>query len=101
MNYPINIEFVEHICYNHIISIVWRIMKQGMLWYDNLTSRNLNERIEQAVNYFIQKYGEKPEQCFVHPEMIVHANDQVLLVKVVADEKVLHNHIWLEFPHVE
>ena len=46
-------------------------MKQGMLWYDNINGRKLNERIELAVNYFTQKYGKKPEQCFVHPAMIM------------------------------
>ena len=76
-------------------------MKQGMLWYDNLAGKNFDERIEQAVNYFTQKYGKKPEQCFVHPEMINGENGKGLTVKVVADEKVLHNHIWIEFPRAE
>jgi len=76
-------------------------MKQGMLWYDNLSGKNLNERIEQAVNYFKQKYGEKPERCFVHPEMVIGQSEQDLSIKVVTDEKILHNHIWIEFPHVE
>ena len=76
-------------------------MKQGMLWYDNLPGKQLNERIAQAVNYFTQKYGQKPEQCFVHPEMVIGQSDKGLPVKVVIDEKVLHNHIWIEFPKAE
>ena len=76
-------------------------MKQGMLWYDNQDGKKLNERIEQAVRYFTQKYGRSPEQCFVHPIMITEDNKTDLPVKVISDEKVLINHIWLEFPHAE
>ena len=76
-------------------------MKQGMLWYDNLAGKNFTERIEQAIIYFTQKYGEKPEQCFVHPEMINGEDGKGLPIKIVADEKVLHNHIWVEFPRAE
>lgn len=73
-------------------------MKQGMLWYDNINGRKLNERIELAVNYFTQKYGKKPEQCFVHPAMIMGETVSALPIKVIADKKILENHIWIEFP---
>jgi hypothetical protein len=76
-------------------------MKQGMLWYDNLNGRKLNERIEAAVNYFTQKYGKKPEQCFVHPGMIVGESASRLPIKVIADNKILEHHIWIEFPQLE
>ena len=73
-------------------------MKQGMLWYDNINGRKLNERIELAVNYFTQKYGKKPEQCFVNPAMIMGETVSALPIKVIADKKILENHIWIEFP---
>lgn len=73
-------------------------MKQGMLWYDSLKGRKLNERIEAAVDYFTQKYGMKPEQCFVHPAMIMGETAGALPIKVIADKKILENHIWIEFP---
>ncbi|HUV15033.1 MAG TPA: hypothetical protein VMW28_00530 [Pelolinea sp.] len=76
-------------------------MKQGMLWYDSHTGKAFKDRIESAVAYFTQKYGEKPEQCFVHPEMISGENGQTEAIKVVTDEKVLRNHIWIEFPEPE
>jgi len=64
-------------------------MKQGMLWYDNINGRKLNERIELAVNYFTQKYGKKPEQCFVNPAMIMGETVSALPIKVIADKKIL------------
>ncbi len=76
-------------------------MKQGMLWYDNLAGKKLDERIGQAIHYFTQKYGKPPEQCFVNPKMIDGEKEVSLPVKVTADEKVLLNHIWMEFPHAE
>lgn len=76
-------------------------MKPGMLWYDNLNNKNLDERVERAVNYFIQKYGEQPRQCFVHPAMLDGEKGKEPCVKVVADEKILQNHIWVEFPQAE
>lgn len=76
-------------------------MKQGMLWYDSHSGKNFNDRLESAVNYFTQKYGKIPEQCFVNPEMISGANANDLPVKVITDEKILRNHIWVEFPRVE
>jgi hypothetical protein len=33
--------------------------------------------------------------------MVIGQSDQGLPVKVVTDEKVLHNHIWIEFPKAE
>lgn len=76
-------------------------MKQGMLWYDSGSSKDINERIENAVSYFVQKYGHKPETCFVNPEMLSGSNGMALSIKVVSDEKILRNHIWIEFPRIE
>lgn len=76
-------------------------MKQGMLWYDNFIGKDLNARIRNAVVYFTQKYGCPPKQCFVHPEMISGKKLGDFPFKITADEKVLRNHIWIEFPRAE
>lgn len=76
-------------------------MKQGMLWYDNFSDQKFPERIRRAVDYFNEKYGKTPELCFVHPDMINGENRNDLPVKIVPDKKVLHNHIWIEFPRAE
>lgn len=71
-------------------------MNQGMLWYDNQTGQPVEKRLKQAIDYFISKYGHPPLCCFVHPEMLdqpIHFNDGI---KVIPDEHILKNHIWLE-----
>lgn len=76
-------------------------MKQGMLWYDSQTARNFNNSLRQAVSYFKEKYGYPPECCFVHPDMLRDGPKSDGPVKVMTDEKVLRNHIWMEFPLAE
>lgn len=76
-------------------------MKQGMLWYDSQTARNFNNSLSQAISYFKLKYGFPPECCFVHPDMLKDSPKPESKVKVLADEKVLRNHIWMEFPQPE
>ncbi len=73
-------------------------MKQGMLWYDSQTARDVNNSLNLAVSYFKEKYGYLPECCFVHPDMLKENPKSVGTVKVLPDEKVLRNHIWVEFP---
>jgi hypothetical protein len=75
-------------------------MKQGMLWYDSQISKDFKNRLKLAVSYFEEKYGFAPECCYVHPELLkgLPQNDNHL--KIMADEKVLRNHIWMEFPAV-
>ena len=76
-------------------------MKQGMLWYDSQIARNVNTSLNLAVTYFKDKYGYPPECCFVHPDMLKDHPKNESAVKVLPDEKVLRNHIWMEFPQSE
>jgi hypothetical protein len=72
-------------------------MKQGMLWYDSQTARDVYNSLNLAVTYFKDKYGYPPECCFVHPDMLKDQIKKDSTVKVLPDEKVLRNHIWMEF----
>ena len=71
-------------------------MEQGMLWYDNQTGQKVETRLQRAVDYFIEKYGHPPLCCFVHPEMVSHPLELPDNVKVIPNERILKNHIWLE-----
>ena len=76
-------------------------MNKGMLWYDSQTARNFDISLNLAVSYFVEKYGFSPQCCFVHPDMLKDAPKSEAAVKVMPDEKVLRNHIWMEFPASE
>ncbi len=71
-------------------------MNNGMLWYDNQTGQSIEARLQRAIDYFIGKYGHPPLCCFVNPGMVTHPVELVSNVRVIPNERVLQNHIWLE-----
>ena len=46
-------------------------MDIGMLWFDNDRQADLSVKVERAVFYYQEKYGQKPNLCFVNPSMVV------------------------------
>ena len=44
-------------------------MDVGMLWFDNDTHTDLPSKIDNAAEYYLNKYGIQPNVCFVHPSM--------------------------------
>ncbi|MDK2982296.1 MAG: hypothetical protein PWQ55_2643 [Chloroflexota bacterium] len=71
-------------------------MNNGMLWYDNQTKKPVEDRIQKAVEYFTFKYGHPPFCCFVHPDMLAEPIQLDESIKVIPNQRVLKNHIWLE-----
>jgi len=73
-------------------------MNEGMLWYVNDPKKEIEKTVKNAVEFFEDKYGSAPLACYVHPDTLTSefvAKDDV---KVMPNEKVIKNHIWLEFP---
>lgn len=73
-------------------------MKEGMLWYVQDQKKDLEPVIENAVEYFKTKYGQAPQACYVHPDTSPQEFILKDSLKVVPNEKVIKNHIWLEMP---
>ena len=42
-------------------------MDIGMLWFDNDKKASFEKKVERARDYYLKKYGKKPNLCFVHP----------------------------------
>lgn len=72
-------------------------MKEGMLWYDTHDESAVEERLNEAIDYFILKNGHPPLQCFVNPDTIKVEITVRETIKVVPNERILKNHFWLEF----
>ncbi len=82
-------------------------MKIGMLWFDNDKQTDLLTKIEHAADYYLNKYGLRPNLCYVHPSMTPKSekdtkagnnNEQLLKagnVVVRTSITVLPNHIWI------
>ncbi len=47
-------------------------MHTGMLWFDN-SQTELNIKIQKAADYYHKKYGQVPDLCLVHPNMLKDA----------------------------
>jgi hypothetical protein len=74
-------------------------MKVGLLWFDNDGRRSLREKVERAAAYYHEKYGEKPNVCFVHPSMLEGNGDRGPVkadgVEIREGRSVLRNHFWI------
>ena len=73
-------------------------MRKGMLWYDNENQRNMKEKIANAIDFFQSKYGHLPHVCYVNPQSLDGELSFNAQVKVESSERIIKNHIWLEFP---
>ena len=83
-------------------------MNIGMLWFDN-TKSDLFTKIERAAGYYQNKYGRRPNLCFVHPstlkqsqpELIAQVGEQPFPIRRIGDveiranRSVVRNHIWI------
>jgi hypothetical protein len=68
-------------------------MKSGLLWYD-ASKVDITAKIQQAAQRYQQKFGVKPDTCFVNPKDLAgEVNVQNIAVKPKAT--ILPNHIWL------
>jgi hypothetical protein len=77
-------------------------MNIGMLWFDNDTKTELSTKIERAATYYREKYGNKPNVCFIHPSMLKSeaadtANKTVIRgeIELRTSKSVLPNHFWI------
>ena len=69
-------------------------MKVGMLWLDDDRNRSLDEKVNRAVDYYLEKYGRLPELCFVNKKMLAEEK-RVGKVSVYPQAAILPHHFWL------
>ncbi|MDX1413083.1 MAG: hypothetical protein R3293_02775 [Candidatus Promineifilaceae bacterium] len=69
-------------------------MKIGMLWLDTDSKRSLDEKVRRAVDYYADKYGQRPELCLVNKKTLGEEK-KVDRVMVQPAKNVLPGHFWL------
>ena len=71
-------------------------MHTGMLWFDNSQS-TLPVKIRKAMEYYIKKYGRRPDMCLVHPSMLEKDQNRLEVDQLVVRpyRPVLPGHIWI------
>lgn len=67
-----------------------------LLWYDDDKKRSLADKVLRASNYYANKYGVSPTDCYVNPVMLEGEETvEVWGVRVIPNKTVIKNHFWL------
>ena len=67
------------------------------MWFDDDPGRGLEDKVLRAAVHYEQKYGRRPDLCFVHPSAF-GGNDRVTKagkVEIRPGRSVLRHHFWL------
>ena len=70
---------------------------EGLLWFDDRQNIPLATKIAAAVDFFEEKYGRKPQCCYVNPcNSLEGLPLQELGLRVEVSSYILPNHYLLE-----
>lgn len=69
-------------------------MNIGMLWYDNDKKKTIEKKVQDAADYYAEKYGLVADVCFVHPSMIKE-NTQIGNIELQQNNHVTKNYFWV------
>lgn len=66
-----------------------------MLWLDADIRRTLEEKVQRAVDYYQNKYGDAPDLCMVNLATFSDEEKRVGSVIIQRTRTVLPNHFWV------
>jgi hypothetical protein len=70
-------------------------MKEGLLWFDNDSRRNLADKIGQAASRYQVRFGRKPTVCYLNVADLKGQVDEVKGIRLQAVSNVLRHHFWV------
>lgn len=70
-------------------------MNTGLLWFDDSPARSLSDKVLQAAQRYLEKFGDAPNTCHVHPSALSDGEKTVGDVRVSARRSVLPHHFWI------
>ena len=70
-------------------------MKVGLLWFDDGLGRDLAQKVGYAARCYRQKFGRRPNACYVHPSMLGDGPQSIDGVQVASLPTVLRHHLWI------
>jgi hypothetical protein len=70
-------------------------MSIGMLWFDNDPKASLEEKVRGAAAYYREKYGKKPNTCFVSQKEKIQEGLEVDGIAVKTSWQITANHYWI------
>lgn len=76
-------------------------MHTGMLWFDNDPKTTLSVKIQKALEYYLNKFGQTPDLCLVHPSMLESELNSLELGKLTIRpyRTVMPGHLWIGVEH--
>ncbi len=69
-------------------------MKSGLLWYDHGPD-DLRSKVLRAAQRYYQRFGEKPDVCYVHPQVLPEGACVIDSIHVRPLARILKHHFWL------
>jgi hypothetical protein len=70
-------------------------MATGMIWFDNDPHKNINEKIQLAIQYYQRKFGSQPTICFLNPKFREKLLETESKIEVDFNFGLSPDHIWL------
>jgi hypothetical protein len=70
-------------------------MKFGLLWYDDNPKRPLAEKVDEASQRYYQKFGRRPDTCYVNPASVPAEHGGRNGVKILGASTIPLHHLWL------
>ena len=72
-------------------------MENGMLWFDDRKNISTEQKIENAVLFFQEKYGKKPDCCYINTAATkLNITKQLAGLRIETSSYVLPDHFLLE-----
>jgi len=69
-------------------------MRTGLLWYDD-SKLDLHAKVLEAADRYSEKFGARPNRCYVHPGCMGKQEPHVDGIRLVPSQAVLPNHFWV------
>jgi hypothetical protein len=69
-------------------------MDTGLLWFDN-SAQPLTDKVAAAAAHYERRFGESPNVCYMHPEMLDKASAKQCALQLRTATHVLQHHLWI------
>lgn len=69
-------------------------MDTGLLWFDN-SVQPLTDKVAAAAAHYERRFGERPNVCYLHPEMLDKASAKQCALQLRTATHVLQHHLWI------
>ena len=75
-------------------------MENGMLWFDDRKDISMEQKIQNAILFFQEKYGSKPDCCYINATTPQKEISQKMAgLRIEISQYVMPNHFLLEKDH--